>query len=227
MYTPHTYFVALILVIISMLCWGSWANLSKALPKWRFEYFYLDFTLGFLLLVTVLGATLGSAGSPGFGFFARLSGAARSQVAFALLGGFLWNLGNLLLLASIMLVGMAIAFPVTSVIAMILGVAISYWTQPIGNPVWLTAGVVVLVVAVIDQRGGLSLPPPILRHQQTQGRREVWRSSQASSLVASLLLWHEPSVGPRHWIPTRFHFTSWSAPCRRQLCSSRSCLHIL
>jgi len=131
-----------------MLCWGSWANISKALPKWRLEYFYLDFTLGFLLLVTALGATLGSAGSQGFGFFARLSEAARSQVVFALLGGFLWNVGNLLLLASIMIVGLAIAFPVASVIAMILGVGMSFWTQPIGNPVWLTAGVVVLVGAV-------------------------------------------------------------------------------
>src|SRR5271157_3138015 len=45
MYTPQTYFAALVLVVISMLCWGSWANLPKALPKWRFEYFYLDFTL--------------------------------------------------------------------------------------------------------------------------------------------------------------------------------------
>jgi len=148
MYTPQTYFAALVLVVISMLCWGSWANISKALPKWRIEYFYMDFTLGFLLLVTVLGATLGSAGSPGFRFFARLSEAARSQVVFALLGGFLWNVGNLLMVVSIMIAGLAIAFPVTSVIAMILGVAISYWTQPIGNPVWLAAGVVVLVAAV-------------------------------------------------------------------------------
>ena len=148
MYTPHTYFAALVLVIISMLCWGSWANISKALPKWRLEYFYLDYTLGFLLLVTALGATLGSAGSEGFGFFARLSEAARSQVVFALLGGFLWNVGNLFMVVSIMMAGLAVAFPITSVIAMILGVGISYWTQHIGNLVWLTAGVVVLVGAV-------------------------------------------------------------------------------
>ena len=148
MYSPHTYSAALALVIISMFCWGSWPNISKALPKWRFEYLYLDFTLGFLILVTVLGATLGSAGGPGFGFFTRLCGADRAHAFAAMLGGFLWNVGNLLMLAAIMIAGMAIAFPVASVIAMILGVGISYWTRPVGNPVWLTAGVVVLVGAV-------------------------------------------------------------------------------
>jgi len=149
MYIPQTYFAALTLVIISMLCWGSWANLSKALPKWRLEYFYLDFTFGALLLVTVLGATLGSVGSPGFGFFTRLSNASGSQATFAFLGGFLWNVGNVLTLVSIMIAGLAVAFPVMSVIAMLLGVGLSFWAQPIGNPAWLAAGVVVLVGAVI------------------------------------------------------------------------------
>ncbi len=149
MYTPQSYVAALTLVIVSMLCWGSWANLSKALPRWRLEYFYLDFTFGFLLLVTVLGATLGSAGAPGFGFFARLRDAAGAQMAFAFLGGFLWNVGNVLTLVSIMIAGLAVAFPVMSVIAMLLGVGLSFWAQPIGNPAWLAAGVVVLVGAVI------------------------------------------------------------------------------
>jgi len=148
MYTPQSYFAALTLVSISMVCWGSWANISKALPKWRFEYFYLDFTFGFLLLVTILGATLGSAGAPGFGFFTRVAGATVSKALFAFLGGFLWNLGNLVTLVSIMIVGLAVAFPIMSVIAVLLGVGLSFWAQPIGNPAWLAAGVVVLVIAV-------------------------------------------------------------------------------
>jgi len=149
MYVPQTYFAALTLLIISMVCWGSWANIPKALPRWRLEYFYLDFTFGFLLLITILGATLGSESSPGLGFFTRLSEADGSQVASALLGGFLWNVGNVLTVVAIAIAGLAVAFPIVSVIAMLLGVGLSFWAQPIGNPAWLAVGVVVLVAAVI------------------------------------------------------------------------------
>jgi len=29
MYTPHTYPIALLMMLFSMLCWGSWANTQK------------------------------------------------------------------------------------------------------------------------------------------------------------------------------------------------------
>jgi hypothetical protein len=38
-YVPQTYFVALILMLTSMVCWGSWPNFLKKLPGWRLEYF--------------------------------------------------------------------------------------------------------------------------------------------------------------------------------------------
>lgn len=62
MYIPQTFLAALLLIVVSMLCWGSWPNLLKAAPGWRLEYFYFDYTFGFLLTVIVLAATMGSPG---------------------------------------------------------------------------------------------------------------------------------------------------------------------
>ena len=147
MFTPQTFLAALLLIVVSMLCWGSWPNLLKALPGWRLEYFYFDYTFGFLITVLVWGATLGPHGSAGGGFVAQLSEAGGREAGSAFLGGLLWNVGNILLLNAIMIAGLAVAFPVASVLAVILGVGIGYWSQPIGNPTWLVAAVVVLALA--------------------------------------------------------------------------------
>ncbi len=147
MFIPHSSVTALLLIVVSMLCWGSWPNLLKALPGWRLEYFYLDYTLGFLLAMILVGATAGSTGLVGSEFVGRLIHASSTEAALAFTGGLLWNIGNIFLLNSIMIVGLAVAFPIGSVLAITLGVGISYWAQPIGNPAWLLAGSVVLVLA--------------------------------------------------------------------------------
>lgn len=146
---PQTSTVALLLLVVSMLCWGSWANLLKALPGWRLEYFYIDYTLGFLITVLLISGTWGSAGVVGTDFLHRLVTADGGKSLFALVGGFVWNAGNILLLNSIMIAGLAVAFPVASVLAITLGVGISYWANPLGNPLWLLAGSIVLVVAAV------------------------------------------------------------------------------
>lgn len=148
MLSPQTFAAALLLMIFSLFCWGSWPNFMKAVPKWRLEYFYVDYTIGFLITGLVCAATLGSTSSLGIGFLSRLATAGRSEIILALIGGFVWNLGNVLLLTSIMIAGLAVAFPIALVPAMVLGVGMSYWTQPIGNGWLLAASVIVLVAAV-------------------------------------------------------------------------------
>lgn len=147
MFIPTTSSTALLLIVVSMLCWGSWPNLLKALPGWRLEYFYFDYTIGFLLAMLVIGATAGSSGVLGFDFLDRLLAAGSREATFALAGGLLWNIGNIFLLNAIMIAGLAVAFPIASVLAITLGVGISYLAQPIGNPSWLVAGSIVLVAA--------------------------------------------------------------------------------
>src|ERR1700678_2409374 len=59
LFTPHTYPMALLLMMLSMLCWGSWANTQKIDASWRFELFYVDYTFGLLAASLLFGLTLG------------------------------------------------------------------------------------------------------------------------------------------------------------------------
>ncbi|MBI2994496.1 MAG: hypothetical protein HYY48_10035 [Gammaproteobacteria bacterium] len=147
MFLPQDPQTALLLIVVSMFCWGSWPNLLKALPEWRLEYFYIDYTLGFLAAILLVAATAGSTGVVGTEFLGRLLDAHGPEAAFAFAAGFIWNAGNILLLNSIMIAGLAVAFPIASVLAIVLGVGFSWWTQPIGNPAWLAAGSIILVLA--------------------------------------------------------------------------------
>ena len=148
MYAPESYAVALVLMLASMVFWGSWPNLLKKLPGWRLEYFYVDYTAGFVLTALVLGLTLGSAGGPGErGFLEAMAQAGAREIAFAAVGGFIWNLGNILLLNAIMIAGLAVAFPIAAIPALVLGIGASYWLQPIGNAWFLLAAAVLLLAA--------------------------------------------------------------------------------
>jgi glucose uptake protein len=149
MYAPQTFAAALTLVVFSMCCWGSWPNFLKAMPKWRLEYFYLDYAIGFLITGIAIGATFGSTTASVPPFFTRLAEAGGTEMFFAVLGGFLWSLGNVLMINSIAIAGLAVAFPVSSVPALVLGVGMAYWTNPIGNPAWLAGSVVVLLAAAV------------------------------------------------------------------------------
>src|SRR6266478_4660443 len=74
MFVLNSYAWAVIFCIITMFCWGSWANTQKLAKKgWRFELFYWDYTIGVLLLTLVLGLTLGSNGTGGRPFLADFS----------------------------------------------------------------------------------------------------------------------------------------------------------
>ena len=126
MFVVHSYPLAVVLCVITMLCWGSWANTRKLARKdWRFELFYWDYTLGVLLLTLVLGLTLGSTGTEGRAFAADLSQASAASVGSALLGGAIFNLANILLVAAIEVAGMAVAFPVGIGLALIIGVIVN------------------------------------------------------------------------------------------------------
>lgn len=146
MFAPDNYATALVLMLTSMVFWGSWPNFLKKLAGWRLEYFYIDFSIGFLLTTVLLGQTLGSGGGEP-DHFARLLDAGTREIVFAAVGGFIWNIGNLLLLNSIMIAGLAVAFPIAAIPAIVLGIGASYWLQPVGNPVVLGASAVILLIA--------------------------------------------------------------------------------
>ena len=147
MYVPETYGSALLLMLTSMVCWGSWPNFLKKLPQWRLEYFYFDFTLGLLFAAVTYGTTLGADESGASGFIAGLLQAGPREALLAVVGGLIWNIGNILLLNGIMLVGLAVAFPIAAIPAIVLGIGASYWLNPVGNPLALVTSAVLLLIA--------------------------------------------------------------------------------
>lgn len=146
----ESYALAVLLCIVTMLCWGSWANMQKLASKeWRFQLFYWDYCIGVLLLTLIFAFTLGSMGPAGRGFLADLQQAAPKNLGYALLGGTIFNVANILLVAAIDIAGLAVAFPIGIGLALVLGVIDNYRENPVGNPTILFIGVAGVAVAII------------------------------------------------------------------------------
>lgn len=149
MYIVETYTIAVILTFITMLCWGSWANTQKIAKGYRFELFYWDYVIGIVLFSLLLGFTVGNHGEKGMGFLQNIKQAASSGILSAMLGGVIFNLSNILLVAAIAIAGMSIAFPVGIGLCMVLGVIINYIAAPKGDPFTLFLGVAFVTVAIV------------------------------------------------------------------------------
>src|SRR5438876_12310015 len=107
MILPETYSAALLLTLVSMICWGSWANTFKMAGKWRFELFYYDYALGVLIAATIYALTFGNLGYDGFMFVDDLMHAGKRQLFFVLVAGGIVNLANMVLVAAILVAGLA------------------------------------------------------------------------------------------------------------------------
>lgn len=149
MFTPHSFPVALLMVITSTVCWGSWANTYKGVKNYRFELFYWDYAVAIFLTSLVLAFTMGSLPGGPAAFLSNLRLASRSGTISALVGGAVFNLANLLLVAGIDMAGLAIAFPVSIGMALVVGVVLSYEIEPRGHAALLGLGVLFALVAVI------------------------------------------------------------------------------
>ena len=136
-------------MVTSMLCWGSWANTVKLAPGYRFQLLYWDYVIGLILGSLAWGLSLGSLGSTGHPFIADIFRTDRSHVVFALIGGIVFNIANLLLVAAIEIAGLAVAFPVGIGIALVVGAASSYFVSPAGNVALLFGGIALVLAAII------------------------------------------------------------------------------
>jgi len=150
MFIIENYSTAVIFCIITMLCWGSWANTQKlAQGSWRFELFYWDYVLGIWLFSLVLAFTLGSAGTGGRAFLPDMAQAGSRNIVSAITGGIIFNAANILLGAAIAIAGMAVAFPVGIGLALVIGVVVNYIAHPVGNRGLMATGVALIVVAIL------------------------------------------------------------------------------
>ncbi len=149
MYQPEAYGIALLFMIGSMLCWGSWANTMKLAPGYAFQLFYWDYVVGIIVASLVWGVSLGTAGGGEASFFNNLRGADATHLGYGLLAGVIFNVANLLLVAAIDIAGLAVAFPVGIGLALVVGVLLNFIISPTGNPFLLFGGVVLVVLAIV------------------------------------------------------------------------------
>ena len=149
MFTPQSLTVAMMMMITSAICWGSWANTYKGVRNYRFELFYWDYAIGIFLMSLILAFTMGSTGHDASSFLNNVQSADKANIVSTLVGGAIFNLANLLLVAAIDMAGLAVAFPVSIGIALVVGVVLSYALQPKGNALFLAIGVACALVAVI------------------------------------------------------------------------------
>ena len=150
MFLLENYTLAVLFCFITMICWGSWGNTQKLAGKtWRFELFYWDYVIGVFLLSLVCAVTAGNSGEMGRGFFADLSQANTASLGWAFLGGIVFNIANILLVAAIAIAGLSVAFPVGIGLALVLGVILNYLDKPEGNPMVIFTGVALIAVAIV------------------------------------------------------------------------------
>ena len=180
MFQPETYAVALLLMLLTMLCWGSWANTMKLCPGYRFQLFYWDYVIGLALGALLWGTTLGSLGATGRPFLEDLSHADHTHIVLAVIGGALFNVANLLLVAAIEIAGLAVAFPVGIGLALVIGAVSSYILAPRGNAPLLFGGIALVVGAIV-------LDAVAYRLRETE-RQSLSRRGLGISLLAGLLM---------------------------------------
>jgi len=150
MFIIQSYGVAVLFCIVTMLCWGSWANTQKLASKsWRFELFYWDYVIGIVVFSIISAFTLGSIGTGGRSFMTDLAQADMLNIGSALLGGVIFNAANILFSAAIAIAGMAVAFPIAIGLALVLGVLINYAGEQRGDPLLIFLGVLLVVVAIV------------------------------------------------------------------------------
>lgn len=177
MYEPKTYAAQLAFMLLSMLCWGSWANTLNLSPRWPFQLFYWDYVIGIVLAAFAWGFTLG--GGPHV-FLAALAAAAAPRIGSAIVGGIIFNAANLLLVAAIGIAGLAVAFPLGIGVALLLGVLLNYFLAPAANPALLFGGVALIVLALV-------VDAVAFRRREVDKRR-MTRAGIGLSLLAGVLM---------------------------------------
>lgn len=151
------YMLAILCCVVCCVCWGSWANTQKmvAAKKWSFELFYWDLTIGLFLTALLAAVTLGTMGSEGRTFFQDLTAMDWASIQYALLGGIVWNFGNIFLTAAMAVAGMSVGFPIGGGLAWVGGIVFNYLLITLsgqvypGNQMMLWSGVLIIIVAIL------------------------------------------------------------------------------
>jgi len=182
LFLVHDVTLAILLCVVTMLGWGSWANTQKLAGKahWPFQLYYWDYAIGVVLFSILFALTIGSTGPEGQPALPNLRSASAASVQTALLSGALFNLSNVLLVVAIDAAGMSVAFPLGVGLALVIGTVAGYLEAPHGNPLFLSAGVVLVVFAMLFSSAASA------KHRQARkqsGLRGIWFAIAAGCLM--------------------------------------------
>ena len=131
-------------------------------------------------ILTRIGFYSSSFGSAGRAFLADISQAQWQWLGSAFIGGAVFNIANILLVAAIEIAGLAVAFPVGIGLALVLGVVTTYLATPEGNVPMLAAGVALVCVAIVldavayGKLGGRK--SDVKKGEIHGGGRRLWRA---------------------------------------------------
>lgn len=150
MILPATSLASFLLLIVALLCWGSWANSQRLVFKWRFELFYYDFAIGIAICAALAVYTLGSMNPQELTMSDNLLIASYRKIAYAVGAGVVVNLGNMLLVAAVSLSGMGVAFPMSFGVALVI-TSLTNFVGNMGsvNPALLFGGLVLVLAAIV------------------------------------------------------------------------------
>ncbi|MGP8243920.1 MAG: hypothetical protein ACLQVN_05310 [Bryobacteraceae bacterium] len=186
--------VATLLMVLGILCWGSWATTFKFSGKWRFELYYFDFAFGLVAAAVLIAFTFGNLGFDGFSVVDDLMHAGKRQWFFGFLAGVVFNFGNMLLLAGVSVAGLSVAFPLGLGAALLVGTLLQFLLHATGNPALLftgfAIGVAALGFAAFAYRQAIRERHEILarRGEARSTRRPSAAKGAALPLVAGLLM---------------------------------------
>lgn len=172
-------------MILSAVCWGGWAITQKiAGPKWRFELFYLDFSIGTLIGALLLAFTAGSFEGKEITFMDSLIGVSLRKISWALVAGFVFNLANVILVSAIPIAGISVAVPITLSLATVMGILINVFVAPQLNTTMTWVGLAILLVALVFNARAYLMMAAIRRAQEVAANPATVAPTQVSARSA-------------------------------------------
>jgi glucose uptake protein len=149
MILPSTYVSGLIVLILALVCLGSWINTLRAAGKLRFELYSYDFALGVLVAALIAAFTLGSLNSKELTFADNFSLTGYRKMAWGMGAAAVFGLGNLFLLASTVTSRVSVAFPVSFGLALLINTVWDYFLSNGEGAVLIFGGLTLILVAMI------------------------------------------------------------------------------
>jgi glucose uptake protein len=186
MILPHTDPTLIMLLVMCMLCWGSWPVFLKLAGRYRFELFYFDFAIGLGIVALLCAATVGSMGFDGFNFTDDMLNARKQEWLYAVIASAIFNFGNMLTLGAVSIAGMTVAFPLSFGAALIVGSWMNYLGHGAMSSVLTIVGTVLMIVTLILGSSAHS-HLKILQHE-TLARAGKSKTTRRPSALKAILL---------------------------------------